>query len=113
MKIYRRPGFLKLPDGILFCIGKPWHWQEPQIKTRTHATNDFDTLALSDIEWNGSEDLLNKQEEMLETGKSYPIDLDSSMRDGCFDNEQIFLVYEADDIKALIATLGQCTYPPG
>jgi hypothetical protein len=105
MKIYRRPEFLKLPDGILFCNGIKWCWGPPEIKTKTHKTNDFDTLSLSDIEWSGSEDLINKQEEMLDTGKSYPIDLDSSMRDGCFDNEQIFLVYESEDVKALIATL--------
>lgn len=110
MKIYRRKEFLALPNGILFCEGEMCVFGPPEVKTHTY-DNDFVSACLNDIDFHDVGDLYDKYTEMLNTGKSYPLDLDSTTRNGLFEEDALFLVYEAEDIKALIAFLSKCTYP--
>lgn len=98
MRIYNRAEFLKLPEGVLFCKGKPWHWDTPMVKGES-LTNDFIFRDLCCIEDEGSDDdpIMTA---MLENGESAAINT-AYARDGCFDDEDIFLVFEAADLNEL------------
>lgn len=90
---------MKLPEGTLFCKGKPWGFENLHVKGET-LTNDFYARSLQWVSANDSGEAMDRLEEMKEHGASYPIE-DAEGRDGCFDNEDLFLVYEASDLADL------------
>ena len=104
MKIYRRDEFLKLPSGTIYCKGKPWYWEQISVKAES-LPNDFIEMQLNTIESHDSGDLDKKYTEMLECGASYPLTDDYYGRDGCFDDEDLFLVYEVSDLVTLKAII--------
>jgi hypothetical protein len=101
MRIYNRTDFMKLPEGVLFCKGKPWHWGDLSVKGESLVT-DFTDRGLCWIESNSSEDAIDRMERMLTEGTSEPMQT-AYGRDGCFDNEDLFLVFEETDLMELIA----------
>lgn len=104
MKIYNRQDFLKL--GVcLYCKGSQWAFYDMCIKTESifDANGkgiDFFYQSLCDIEKQNGIELTDEYEEMLKTGASKQINKSTS-RDGCFDDDDIFLVYELKDISNL------------
>ncbi len=104
MKILRRADFLKLPEGTIFAKGKPWYFENLSIKADSlfleGGGNDFLCLSLPWVEASDSGQAMSRLDEMLETGVSYPME-DSYGRDGCFDDEEVFLVLEEDDLLQL------------
>lgn len=98
MRIYNRADFLKLPEGTLFCKGKPWHWDTLMVKGDS-LPNDFIYRDLCWIEDEGKDDdpIMTG---MLENGDSAAMNL-AYGRDGCFDDEDIFLVFEESDLIEL------------
>jgi len=100
MKVYNRKDFMALPEGVIFCKGKPWYWETLCVKGDT-LTSDFLDTCLQSIEAHDSGEQCNRYDRMLELGESYPMN-DSCGRDGCFDDEDLFLVYEPDDLMQLI-----------
>ena len=103
MRVYRRAEFLKLPEGTLFAKGKPWYWGELSVKGETW-TNDFLALGLEWIEAGNGDigDTSEMFDRMLAEGVSAPMQ-NSGGRDGCFDDADLFLVYELDDLRQLAA----------
>lgn len=97
MKIYTRSEFLKLPKGTFFVKSKePEDFNGFCIKYESICDQngifiDFFYLNLVDIDYHSSEerfvriDLINQ----------------SSMRDGCFDDDDLFLVFEKKDLKII------------
>ena len=59
--------------------------------------NDFYYTNLVNIDSFNSEELCDRQYEMFEKGSSYPINTKES-RDGVFCEEDIFLVFEKEDL---------------
>lgn len=108
MKIYRRTAFLKLPEGTIFAKGKPWYWNGLHRKGETLIHDgraiDFCYLDLVNIDSHDTGEWADRQNEMLETGASYPLN-ESEGRDGCFDDEDLFLVYEPADIETLVSLI--------
>lgn len=100
MKIYRRAAFLALPAGTIYAKGKPWCFEDLSVKGETWM-NDFLTMGLVWIESGGSTETVDRLEEMIDSGASYPMETDGFGRDGCFDNDDLFLVYEKADLEAL------------
>jgi hypothetical protein len=98
MRIYKRADFLKLPEGILFCKGKPWYWGTLHVKGKS-LKNDFIDLDLCwiDDENNDDDPIMTG---MLENGDSASMNT-AYGRDGCFDDEDIFLVFEKPDLEEL------------
>lgn len=101
MKIVNRKTFLTLPEGTVYfklgyserlCVkhetlGDDWYYK------------DFDSIgSFSDVEER------ERLEEMKQTGKSYPISK-SFMRDGLFDFDETFMIYEKEDIIYLVSEL--------
>lgn len=103
MRILTRQEFLKLPAGVLFQKGQPWYWDTPALKGETILDDegkaiDFHYTDIFECAWTGAP--TDFWEEMLKTGKEVPQELCGS-RDGCFDDEDIFMVYSTEDRHAL------------
>lgn len=111
MKIYRRAAFLELPAGVIYAKGKPWHFNDLAQKHETILDDngtamDFTYVDLVAIKMgHDSGEYFARLDRMLEAGESYPMEDDLS-RDGCFDDEDLFLVYEAADLQRLTAIVG-------
>ena len=99
MKIVNRETFLKLPEGTIFAKGKPWYFSGLSIKADS-LPNDFIYLDPHWVDAHDSGEAANRLDEMLATGCSYPMQ-DDFGRDGCFDDEDIFMIFERDDLLKL------------
>jgi hypothetical protein len=106
MRIVDRKTFLAMPAGTVFSKYKPCIFGDLCIKEDTLATDDFLVQQLVDpIECTGSSDLSFKLEGARLLGESLSMDFDCLGRDGCFDEEQLFAVWERADVEALIGRL--------
>lgn len=110
MRILRRDEFLKLPAGVLFCKGKPWYFESLHVKGDTITNSDGKPIDFGHRDLcfvamgHDSGELMRRMDEMLEDGASYPVEVNYG-RDGCFDDEDLFLVYEAADLHSLQAAI--------
>lgn len=101
MKIYRLPEFLKLPPGTMYCQGCRWTFGELQIKDETCArTPDWFYLAINWVEAENTDEAINLLESALKDGISIPMQ-ETVGRDGLFNPDRLFLVYETDDLLKL------------
>ncbi len=65
---------------------------------------DFYYRSTNSPENNGTEQLLGRRNEIDEDGTSYPVDLDVD-REGYFDLDSRYLVWEPDDVRRIIHLL--------
>lgn len=100
MKVLTRAEFMKMPEGTIFAKGKPWCFEDLSVKGQT-LPSDFIYLSLVTVESDSADEWSSRLNEMLETGCSYPIDESGFTRDGCFDEGDLFLVYEKSDLLML------------
>lgn len=110
MRIVNRKEFLELPIGTLYSKYEPCIFGPLSIKYDSwKESNDFIYVGLNEFYHGDSSDSTdNKLDEMESTGINVPIDLNSSGRDGLFDDDQLFAVYDNDDIEHLISKLKEC-----
>lgn len=99
MKVYRRSEFMKLPEGTIYAKGKPWFFGDITVKGDTFG-NDWTCLSPMWIESAGEDDQWSRLDGMLECGYSYPM-ASAYGRDGCFADDEIFLVLERGDLERL------------
>lgn len=110
MKIVNREEFMKLPPGVFYAKGKPQYFGGLEVKhetcysTRSDDAIDWWSLDLSSFEFDSTEQFDDRFEEMQLKGVSYPL-TDSIGRDGLFDQDDIFLIYEKPDLEALKAMI--------
>jgi len=100
MRIFNRQDFLKLPAGILYSSGKKWYFNAIHVKGYSYE-NDFIELDITRIDAHDSGELFDRWDEMLDKGASYPFDEECYGRNGAFDNEDIFMVFEPADLLKL------------
>lgn len=109
MKIVNAKKFLAMPPNTLFSKYEPCCFDDIQIKQETCGTNDF---LVQEISSAIRHDNSNKFNEILEkaeiTHESIDMDFDITGRDGCFDDDQLFAVWENKDIDQLIEKLKKC-----
>ena len=75
----------------------------------TGAKDFFTTGNLAEqIEWNSTNDFLDSLDKALETGCSLPMDWEENGRDGLFEKDQLFAVYETKDISGLSSLINKC-----
>lgn len=113
MKIVDHKTFLALPAGTLFSKYTPISFGDLSIKgdTLPGDVGDFVSLTLSDaVDHTSSADLMDKLDAARTESASMPMDFDAGSRDGMFDADQSFAVWEPQDVFALIARL-QSTLP--
>lgn len=105
MKIVDRKTFLAMPSGTVYCqCADHYAWSGIRVRRETckmDTPGDWFELELTNIEADSSHQLFDRYEEMHEQGTSYPLDLEGVGRDGLFDREALFLVYEAEDVRKL------------
>lgn len=100
MKIVNLEAFRALPPCTFFRKFQPMITGDLEIKFETWEV-DFISMHVDMPEHNGSDQLFARLEEMLETGASYPLEIDMAGRDGLFEEEQMFLIYEREDLLRL------------
>lgn len=108
MKIVDRKTFLSLPPETLFSKFRPCIFEEMCIKGETWGS-DFLVQQLADsIDCSGSGEFSDILFRAPISGESIPMDFESQGRDGCFNEDQLFAVWEPHDVEALIARLSRC-----
>lgn len=106
MRIISRDELLKLGHEALVATYEPICFGEPFILTEA-SEHDFTKVEL--IPWpedvNDSADLMDRLAE-VEKGEPYgTLDYDCTIRDGLFDHEQKYAVFERHDLEILIHRL--------
>jgi len=108
MRIVNKQQFMALPSGTLYRkFTTPYAFGEMEVKfdslpsSSNPGYGDFVCMPLGDIEWDETGQMFDRLDEMAEQGTSYPIDLDCAGRDGCFEQDAMFLVCEKDDVVKL------------
>lgn len=99
MKIIDRESFLALPSGVLYSKYRPCTFDALSIKGNTRH-GDFNTLPIADT--------LVSHLPALDEGVERP---DRWCRDGLFEAEQWFGVWETPDVEALARTLTMANLP--
>ena len=101
MKVYHRKDFMQLPEGTIYSKGKPWYFEGISVKGETllgeDGPCDWICLGLEWIEARNEDEQWFRLDKMLTEGVSYSMN-ESYGRDGCFDNDDIFLVFEKEDL---------------
>lgn len=111
-----------MPAMTLYSKFTKGSFEDLQVKMKTHDTEDRDNRPIA-YDWNytdiadaiackpGSDTLtqwMELTEESLINGTSIAMDLDEQSRDGTYDIDQLFAVYEVADLEAMIRKLQQC-----
>ena len=99
MKIFTRQEFLKLPAGTIYAKGKPMYFDGFNVKADSLG-NDWVQLSPMWIDATDADQQWRRLDGMIHRGESYPM-AESYSRDGCFDDEEIFLVPEKADLEKL------------
>ena len=110
MKILNKQEFLKLPENVLYCCNPDSShvgFHNLRIKGETLSlSNDWYEVSVTEYEHYDFGQLCSRHDEMLK-GASYPLEI-SACRNGLFEDDNIFLVYEAKDLRELQIRLDEC-----
>ncbi len=112
MRIVDRAAFLAMPAGTVYAKYAQYWFGELAIKAisrigeSAHDCGDwmYQDIAGS-VDADSSEDMFDLLDRSHATGRSVPMDFDSLERDGMFDADQLFAVWEPADVQALIGRL--------
>lgn len=99
MRVVNRETFLKLPAGTVYAKGVPWSFNSLCFKGESLG-NDWYEHDPAWVEANDSGEAFDRLERMLHQGASYPME-DAEGRDGLFDADAIFLIFEKADLEKL------------
>lgn len=106
MKIVNFETFRKLPPGTIYCKYEPQVFRELEVKDETLDYGDFLCACLTGwVDSNGSDDTTEILYEAEKTGESFDLEVDCYGRDGMFEEDQLFAVYEKKDVEQLIQAL--------
>jgi hypothetical protein len=109
MKMMKLDDFLKMPNGTVFQKYESHQFGQIQILGERVGTRDFlsnESLEMP-IGGEGLDEELGAIETMIATGSSHPVQFDDYARDGYLKEDQIYAVWEKDDLTGLIAMLRQ------
>jgi hypothetical protein len=105
--IVERKTFLGLPSGTLYSKYEPCVFGPLEIKCDS-LENDYICQSIADaIDCTGSDDYGEKLQAAEEYGSSLRMNFDCAGRDGCFDEGQLFAVWEEADVTALLERIKQ------
>jgi hypothetical protein len=109
MKIVDRQTFLAMPVGTVYAKFSPLSFGDVCIKDETVSHDgkmiDWWYVDFTSIDSTDTNDWMNKLEDARIHGTSVPMDFETISRDGLFDADQLFAVFERADADALIARL--------
>ncbi len=84
---------------------EPCGFDHLSVKNETWEHDFISTDIVTEIESNDSEEMFLLLEEAEQEGCSVKMSFSEQVRDGCFDEHQLFAVYEKEDVEGLIAKL--------
>ncbi len=120
MKIVDRKTFLACPPGTVYARYEPCIFGALEIKGENCGDDDwFYQELVGSIYCDNSTDFAMKLEDAIEKGESFKMDFDIESRDGCYNEDEIFAVWEDDDVRQLESRLAEArrlvysTYPTG
>jgi len=108
MKIVSLEEFRMLPEGTMYMKYEPCVFGYLQVKGETL---EYDFYCENITYWpdcSGSDDFADKLFSAQETGESVLLDFDCGGRDGCFDKDQLFAVYDERDVEMLQDKISRC-----
>lgn len=109
MKIVDRKAFLALPADTLYSKYAPCYMETTNIKGESIGDIDWYASDIHDaIKCNSSIDFVDILGEAEANGTSMAMDFETQCRDGCYDQDQLFAVWESADVLALIERLKRC-----
>jgi hypothetical protein len=100
MKIVNREEFLKM-ENVVFSKYELAVVSEPEIMHGSNQSNDYVRSTLfGDFDWNDGGERIDTLVEMESNHKvSVKMSIEETSRDGFFDDDQLFLIYEKEDLK--------------
>lgn len=107
MRIVKLEEFLTLPQGTVFSKFRPQIFDFPQIKLASMGEIDFCSFELD--HWpecndsNEHHDIIHKMEQ--DPTFEHPLTFDVTGRDGCFERDQLFAIWDDADVQGLIERL--------
>lgn len=105
MRIVSREELLTLPAGLLIAeLDQYGNASEFRIFGGKYADNDFLIRTITDPQADSGDDSYNKRKDMRVNGTSYPVNEDYG-REGLFEEDQHFLIYEPADIASIMREL--------
>lgn len=118
MRIVNKQEFYKLPSGTICATYSPCIFGEPFVKLETlysmeryggdGSPIDFYYEPLwSAVESKDSGEEVDILEKAEKTGESFDMDYECTMRDGMFNQRQMYAVWEARDIEEVMKTLAE------
>lgn len=109
MKIVNRQTFMSLPENTVYSNYEPCNFGPLSIKQESIRDIDFYTMAINDaILSDSSEQFVDILTIAEKEGSSIKLDFECCGRDGLFEEDQLFAVWEDDDIVQLIKRLLCC-----
>jgi hypothetical protein len=105
MEIVNRKKFLTLPSGVLYSKYESSGMVSGLYEKGESWTNDWIYAdLLGEVESNNSEEFHTVFEE-AENGKKFILDYESGSRDGAFEDDNMFMIYDKADVNKLIKKL--------
>lgn len=117
MKIVNFKEFLKLPDNTLFCeMDKEcvFDFSSLSIKGSTISARDFFYKPLFTVDAQSDVDHAEMfftamvEVDARKESNPIPLDFDCGRRDGMFDEDRLYAVFNKDEIRGVIASLQDC-----
>lgn len=97
-----------MPAGTLFMKYEPCSFGDLQSKGETWELDFLSENITYEIDCTNSNEFSDKLHSAKETGENLRMDFDITSRDGCFDDNQLFAVYDKRDVEMLTDKLNRC-----
>lgn len=108
MRIVDRDTFLALPNGTVFAKYEPVVFGPLAVKRESLRGVDFFYSSITDeVDAGDPFELLERCDHSQKTGENVVMDFNTWGRDGCFNADQLFAVWDCEDVEGLIECLTQ------
>lgn len=107
MRIVDRKTFLSLPANTVYCTYQPCYFGPIEIKGDSLA-NDWFLQSLDTVKGDSCDERTDILEAAELRGEAFQFDFECEHRDGCFEDKDLYAVWENDDILSLISRLQEC-----
>lgn len=110
MKIITRKQMLSMPDQTLYWEYEPCCFDKLRVKRGDPDPEgiDFACDDMDQIKCTGSSDMFEILDDAKNNSTSFDMNLEYTGRDGMFEDKQLYVVYEQEDILQLIERLKKC-----
>jgi hypothetical protein len=111
MKIVNKKEFYKLPIGTVYADFEPNIFTSLKIKLENCFDNKgipFDYFyrdLLVNVKANSSNEFHDILDSAIADKTSFALDFELIERDGCYDENELFAIYESEDLKGFISQL--------